>query len=195
MFIIAYLVLRLRMSNKCQKLIVILFGAISVLVLYQAPNDVRVMAQNGNDISISLENASYVQLNNTASKLNVLVNYDVENKTLQDERINGVMKVYASNGTLVKYSSFPNGFLANETGVVEFKTTLKANKDPNLTDIVVNVTMFDIGKKNILSNTITSNQLCKNQILNLTPFSQNQTNGLRNHITLGLNRTLIFKIK
>jgi len=85
------------------------------------------MAQNGHDISISLENASYVQLNNTASKLNVLVDYHVENKTLQDERINGVMKVYASNGTLVKYSSFPDGFLANETGVVEFKTTSESS--------------------------------------------------------------------
>ena len=153
MFIITYLVFRLRMNNKCQKLIVILLGAISAIVLYQAPNDVRIMAQNGNDISISLENASYVQTNKTASKLNVLVNYELENKTLEDERINGVMKVYASNGTLVKYSSFPNGFLANETDVVEFKTTLK---DPNLTDIVVNVTLFDIGKKNVLSNTITS---------------------------------------
>jgi uncharacterized protein YpmS len=155
MFIITYLVLRLRMSNKYQKLIVILLGAISALVLYQTPNDVRVMAQNenGNDISISLENASYVQTNKTASKLNVLVNYDLENKTLEDKRINGVMKVYASNGTLVRFSSFPNGFLANESDVVEFKTTLK---DPNLTDIVVNVTLFDIGKKNILSNTITS---------------------------------------
>ena len=167
MFIITYLVLRLRMNNKCQKLIVILLGAISAIVLYQAPNDVRVMAQNGNDISISLENASYVQLNNTASKLNVLVNYDVENKTLQDERINGVMKVYASNGTLVKYSSFPNGFLANETGVVEFKTTLK---DPNLTDIAVNVTMFDIGKKNILSNTITSESSLQKPDSESNPF-------------------------
>ena len=133
----------------------ILVGAISAIVLYQVTNDLTVIAQkdNDNDISISLENASYVQSNSTASKLNVLVNYDVENKTLQDERINGVMKVYASNGTLVKYSSFPDGFLANKTGVVEFKTTLK---DPNLTDIVVNVTMYDIGKKNTLSNTITS---------------------------------------
>ena len=167
MFIITYLVLRLRMNNKCQKLIVILLGAISAIVLYQAPNDVRIMAQNGNDISISLENASYVQLNNTASKLNVLVNYDVENKTLQDERINGVMKVYASNGTLVKYSSFPDGFLANETGVVEFKTTLK---DPNLTDIAVNVTMFDIGKKNILSNTITSESSLQKPDSESNPF-------------------------
>jgi hypothetical protein len=155
------------MNNICQKLIVILLGAISVLALYQAPNYVRVMAQNGNDISISLENASYVQLNNTASKLNVLVNYDVENKTLQDERINGVMKVYASNGTLVKYSSFPDGFLANETGVVEFKTTLK---DPNLTDIAVNVTMFDIGKKNILSNTITSESTLQKPDSESNPF-------------------------
>ena len=155
------------MNNICQKLIVILLGAISVLVLYQAPNYVRVMAQNGNDISISLENASYVQLNNTASKLNVLVNYDVENKTLQDERINGVMKVYASNGTLVKYSSFPDGFLANKTGVVEFKTTLK---DPNLTDIAVNVTMFDIGKKNILSNTITSESTLQKPVSESNPF-------------------------
>ena len=155
------------MNNICQKLIVILLGAISVLVLYQAPNYVRVMAQNGNDISISLENASYVQSNSTASKLNVLVNYDVENKTLQDERINGVMKVYASNGTLVKYSSFPDGFLANETGVVEFKTTLK---DPNLTDIAVNVTMFDIGKKNILSNTITSESSLQKPVSESNPF-------------------------
>ena len=98
------------MNNICQKLIVILLGAISVLVLYQAPNYVRVMAQNGNDISISLENASYVQLNNTASKLNVLVNYDVENKTLQDERINGVMKVYASNGHSLNILLFPMDF-------------------------------------------------------------------------------------
>ena len=155
------------MNNICQKLIVILLGAISVLALYQAPNYVRVMAQNGNDISISLENASYVQLNNTASKLNVLVNYDVENKTLQDERINGVMKVYASNGTLVKYSSFPDGFLANESGVVEFKTTLK---DPNLTDIAVNVTMFDIGKKNPLSNTITSESSLQKPDSESNPF-------------------------
>ncbi|HEX7178261.1 MAG TPA: hypothetical protein VF220_00950 [Nitrososphaeraceae archaeon] len=155
------------MNNICQKLVVILLCAISVLVLYQAPNYVRVMAQNGNDISISLENASYVQLNDTASKLNVLVNYDVENKTLQDERINGVMKVYASNGTLVKYSSFPDGFLANETGVVEFKTTLK---DPNLTDIAVNVTMFDIGKKNILSNTITSESSLQKPDSESNPF-------------------------
>lgn len=157
------------MNNKCQKLFMILVGVISAFVLYLATNDLTVMAQknNDNDISISLENSSYVQTNKTASKVNVLVNYDVENKTLRDERINGVMKIYASNGTLVKYSSFPSGFLANKSGVVEFKTTLK---DPNLTDIVVNVTMYDIGKKNTLSNTITSKSSLQKPDAESNPF-------------------------
>ena len=115
------------------------------------PNDPTVIAQNEKDISITLENTSFVLTNSTASKLKVTVSYEVENKTLEDERVNGVMKVYASNGTLVRYSSFPDGFLANETGVVEFKTTLR---DPNLTNIVANVTMFDFEKENVLSNSI-----------------------------------------
>ena len=157
------------MNNIYQKLVIILVGAISTIVLYQAINNLTVMAQkdNDNDISISLENSSYVQSNGTASKLNVLVNYDVENKTLRDEKINGVMKIYASNGTLVKYSSFPDGFLANKSGVVEFKTTLK---DPNLTDIAVNVTLYDIGKKNILSNTITSESSLQKPDAESSPF-------------------------
>jgi hypothetical protein len=154
---------------------VILVGAISAFVLYQATNDLTVMAQknNDNDITIRLENSSYVQTNKTASKVNVLVSCDVKNKTLRDERINGVMKIYASNGTLVKYSSFPNGFLANKSGVVEFKTTLRATlKDPNLTDIIVNVTMFDISKKNILSNSIRSISTLKKPETESNPFQQ-----------------------
>jgi hypothetical protein len=142
------------MNNGYQRLIGILFGGIFAFVLYQAPNNVVwAVAERNDDISIKLENTSYVQSNSTASKVNIFVNYDVKNKTLEDERINGVMKVYAPNGTLVKYSSFPNGFLANKSGFVEFKTTLK---DPSLTDIVANVTLYDIGKENILSNTKTS---------------------------------------
>ena len=123
----------------------------SIFVLYLAPNEVRVMAQDGNDITITLANTSYVPLNSTTSRVNVWVNYDVQNKTLEDEKINGVMKVYSSNGTLIKYSSFPDGFRAKDIGSVEFKTILKED----LADILVNVTMFDIGKKNILSNTLT----------------------------------------
>ena len=139
------------MNSRYQKIIAILYVT-STFVLYLAPNELRVMAQKGNDISITLENTSYVPLNSTTSKVNVWVNYDLENKTLEDQRINGVMKVYSSNGTLIKYSSFPDGFRAKDSGSVEFKTILK---EQDLADILVNVTMFDIGKKNILSNTLT----------------------------------------
>ena len=121
-------------------------------ILYEVSDSTKVIAQTGKDISISLSNSSFVPLNSSVNQIKVSVKYDVENP-LQDAKINGVMKVYASNGTLVKYSSFPNGFVANQTGIVEFKT---AFKDPKLTNIIANITLLDLGKKSTLSNTITS---------------------------------------
>lgn len=123
-----------------------------VFVLYEISANTKVVAQTGRDISISLANSSFVPLNSSVNQLKVSVKYDIENP-LQDSKINGVMKVYASNGTLVKYSSFPNGFLANQTGIVDFKTVFK---DPRLNNIIANITLLDSGKKNALSNTITS---------------------------------------
>src|SRR5262245_32365791 len=88
-----------------------------VFVSYEISANTKIMAQTGKDISISLANSSFVPLNSSVNQLKVSVKYDIENP-LQDSKINGVMKVYAFNGTLVKYSSFPNGFVANQTGIV-----------------------------------------------------------------------------
>jgi hypothetical protein len=35
--------------------------------------------------------------------------------------INAIMKVYAPNGTLIKTSSFPNGFVVKHSGTAGFK--------------------------------------------------------------------------
>jgi hypothetical protein len=91
--------------------------------------------------------------NTKANQLKIIIKYDVKNKALRDDMVNGIMIVYTSNGTILKHSSFPNGFLANVTGNLIFKTTLK---DPNLTEIIANLTIFDLGKKYPVSNTITS---------------------------------------
>lgn len=140
--------------ERIQNLVLLSVISVLVFVIFQASNNLSVMGQSDRDIKIKLDNTSYIPLTNTpANQLKVSVEYDVKNKALRDDTINGVMKVYASNGTLLKHSSFPNGFLANVTGTLLFKTTLK---DPNLTDIIANVTIFDISKKNVLSNTITS---------------------------------------
>ena len=129
-----------------------------VFILYEVSNSTAVLSQPGKYISINLANSSYVPLNSSVNQVKVFVNYDVENP-FQDAKINEVMKVYASNGTLVKYSSFPNSFFANQTGVLGFKTSLKY---PQLTEVIANVTIFDIAKKNALSNTITSRLILEN---------------------------------
>jgi hypothetical protein len=88
------------------------------------------------------------------NQLKISATYQVNNETLEDDKINGVMKVYSKNGTMVKYSPFPSGFIANKTGTVEFKTTIR---DPALVNIIANVTILDLSKKNDLSNTVTTN--------------------------------------
>ena len=88
------------------------------------------------------------------NQLKISATYQVNNETLEDDKINGVMKVYSKNGTMVKYSSFPSGFIANKTGTVEFKTTIR---NPALANIIANVTILDLSKKNDLSNTVTTN--------------------------------------
>jgi hypothetical protein len=129
-----------------------------VFILYEVSTSTAVLSQPSKYISITLANSSYAHLNSSVNQVKFFVNYDVENP-FQNAKINGVMKVYASNGTLVKYSSFPNSFIANQTGVLGFKTSVKY---PRLTEVIANVTIFDIAKKNALSNTITSRLILDN---------------------------------
>ena len=125
-----------------------------IFAIFNSTGNTMVRAQSDKDIMIKLDDATFSRLTNTnANQLKVSIDYDVKNKAIRDSTINGIMEVYSSNGTLLKHSSFPNGFLANVTGTLVFKTTFT---DRNLTDVIANVTIFDFGKKNPLSNTITS---------------------------------------
>jgi hypothetical protein len=125
-----------------------------VFAIFNSTGNTMVTAQSDKDIKIKLDNATFLPLTNTnANQLRISIEYDVKNKAIRDSMINGIMKVYSSNGTILKHSSFPNGFLANVSGTLVFKTSFK---DPNITDVIANVTIFDLGKKNPLSNTITS---------------------------------------
>ena len=70
-----------------------------------------VTAQSDKDIKIKLDNTTFLPLTNTnANQLKVSIEYDVKNKGIRENIINGIIKVYFSNGSLLKQSSFPNGF-------------------------------------------------------------------------------------
>ncbi|MGC2432078.1 MAG: hypothetical protein WA393_13655 [Nitrososphaeraceae archaeon] len=129
--------------------------SLTLFTLYQTPNNDMILAQNGTDIIVKIANSSFAPMTNVhGNQLKISATYQVNNETLEDDKINGVMKVYSKNGTMVKYSSFPSGFIANKTGTVEFKTTIR---DPALANIIANVTILDLSKKNDLSNTVTTN--------------------------------------
>jgi len=113
-------------------------------------------AQNNQAISITVANSSYVPLTNTeANQVRVHVKYTVEDKSIENQKINAVMKVYGPNGTLLRTTSFPGGFTAKHDGGVQgLKSTFN---DKSLQSLLANITFTDLAKKKSLSNAITVN--------------------------------------
>jgi hypothetical protein len=112
-------------------------------------------AQANEDISINITNSTFSPMTNVhGNQVKVSVKYQVNDESLENEKINGIMKLYSSNGTLIHSSSFPEGFEAKKKGGTEdFKTTIR---DPELKDVIANVTFVDLAKDSILSNTATT---------------------------------------
>jgi hypothetical protein len=108
------------------------------------------------EITLTLDKSSYAPLTNIhGNQLSVSVRYQVDDKSLADQKINGLMKIYSSNGTLIHSTSFPDGFTAKKKGgVEELKTTIR---DPTLEHVIANVTFTDLKKTETLSNTVTAN--------------------------------------
>jgi hypothetical protein len=106
-------------------------------------------------IALTLDKSSYTPLTNIhGNQLSVSVGYQVDDNSLADKNINGLMKIYSSNGTLIHSTSFPDGFIAKKKGgMEELKTTIR---DPMLEHVIANVTFTDLKKTETLSNTVTA---------------------------------------
>jgi predicted glycosyltransferase len=72
------------------------------------------------------------------NQVKVVVNYDIKDQSLVGQRLNAIMGIYdRQNGTLIKLSSFPNGFILNNTnGTTQLATTLTDPKIQNISAIV-----------------------------------------------------------
>jgi hypothetical protein len=106
-------------------------------------------------ITLSLEKSSFAPLSTVqGNQLSVSVKYEVNDKSLANQKINGLMKIYSANGTLIHSTSFPAGFDAKKKGgVEELKTTIR---DPALNQVIANVTFTDLKKTETLSNILTT---------------------------------------
>ena len=72
------------------------------------------------------------------NQVKVLVNYDIEDESLIGQRVNAIMGIYdRETGSLIKLSSFPNGFVLNNTeGTTPLATTLTDNILQNISAVV-----------------------------------------------------------
>jgi hypothetical protein len=111
-------------------------------------------SQKDESIDISFINSSFVPLSNTnTNQVKVNVEYSLENEKMQNQLINAVMEIYASNGTLLRTTSIGNGFtLQSDGGEQVLKTSLN---DKSLQSVSIKVVLTDLGKQIPLSNMIT----------------------------------------
>jgi hypothetical protein len=70
-------------------------------------------ADRGQKIILTLHNSSFGSLTSGGeNQVSVFVNYQLNDNSISGRSINAVMDVYAPNGTLIRTSSYPNGFIA-----------------------------------------------------------------------------------
>ena len=135
-------------------------GASIILVLAFLLCQSKVLTANvfadKDSILLTLENASFVPLSNVhGNQVTMSVKYQVNDESLEGEKVNGIMKLYSTNGSLIHSSSFPDGFTAKKKGGTEdFKTTIR---DPTIQSLTANVTFTDVKKSETVSNVLTTN--------------------------------------
>src|SRR5215211_1497171 len=128
---------------------------IAVLALSTVGLSYNAFAYHGQEVRLALDSAQFIPRLNTTegSQVKVLVNYTVNDPSIVNQTINAVMNVYTSNGTLIKTSSFPAGFTANNFGTQQLATTIKGNPIQNITAVI---TITNAAKLIPLSNSLTT---------------------------------------
>jgi hypothetical protein len=89
--------------------------------------------------TISVDRAVALPLTTAeGNQVRVVVNYELKDESLLGQRINAIMGIYdRQTGSLIKLSSFPNGFVLNNTkGITQLATTLTDNVIQNISAIV-----------------------------------------------------------
>jgi hypothetical protein len=112
-------------------------------------------AYHGQEVVLSLDNSTFTPLTlGSGNQVRVLASYNVQNSSIVGQTINAVMKLYTSNGTLIKTSSYPSGFVAQNTnGTAELKSTVE---DPTIQSAIANITLTNAAKTEVISNKIST---------------------------------------
>ena len=132
-----------------------MLGDLSPAISALMPLD-NAFADHGQEVTLMLYNSSFGSLTaGGGNQVSVFANYKLNDNSIAGQTINAVMEVYAPNGTLIRTSSYPEGFVAQSSGGVEgLETTIR---DPTLQSVTANVTFRNSDKTAILSNDLRVN--------------------------------------
>ena len=100
-----------------------------------------------------LDYVHFMPLQYAGNQLIVILNYTTHDPSIIGQMINAVMRVYAPDGTLIKTSSFPSGFSANNSGTTRLATTLTGY---DIQNVKINVKLTNAAKKETISNELTT---------------------------------------
>jgi hypothetical protein len=151
-----------RMISAAFVVLIMTCSLLPLLLIYplQDNNNTPVLvalADHGEEISITLyDNSTFMPLTSgEGNQVGVFATYEVNDDSIVGQTINAVMEVYAQNGTLIRTSSYPNGFIVqSSSGIEGVETTLR---DPTVQSVTANLTFTNAEKTETLSNTLTVN--------------------------------------
>jgi hypothetical protein len=106
--------------------------------------------------TITVVQATALPLINTeGNQVKLIISYSIGDESIVGQRINTQMGIYDRiNGTLIKLTSFPDGFVLNSTeGTIQMASTLT---DPKIQNISTIVTLTNEAKTEKYSNDIRS---------------------------------------
>jgi len=123
-------------------------------LIYFPSSSVDLFAQQSGNISVTQATALPL-VNAEGNQVKLIIKYSMGDESIVGQRINAQMGIYDRiNGTLIKLSSFPDGFILNNTaGTIQLASTLI---DPKIQNISTIVTLTNEEKTEKYSNDVRS---------------------------------------
>jgi hypothetical protein len=124
------------------------------LIYFPLSSAVDLFAQQRGNISV-IQATALPLVNSEGTQVKLIINYSIGDESIVGQKINVQMGIYDRiNGTLIKLSSFPDGFILNNTaGTIQMASTLT---DPMIQNISTIVTLTNEEKTEKYSNDVRS---------------------------------------
>ena len=119
----------------------------------EEPQQTAVNNNTTDRVSIKVDSVKFSPLTNSGiNQLKVDITYQTNDPKLVNTIMAGVMKVYTTDGTLIKTSTIPSGYILGQAGPMQFATSIQ---DETIQNVKAEIVMTDKSHLEKISNTLT----------------------------------------